>query len=113
MVRELKGKSVKTYKGITIYDDGVFYIYTGPKGTGRMDFTNIKEAMEYIDEQDTSQEPLVNRCKHQYRIDYTNSVNYYAYTYVSAYTPEEAQKIAEKILGQEIRHIDEIVQLPD
>lgn len=124
MVRKLKGKAVTTYKGMTIYDDGVFYIYTQPQGKGRMDFSNMKEVIDYIDSTDefthTEQSDMADSAttysdsiKHQFRVDYLNSVGYYAFTYVNAYTPYEAARIAEKILGNEIRCLDEIVQLPD
>lgn len=119
MVRKLKGKAVTTYKGMTIYDDGVFYIYTQPQGEGRMDFSNMKEVIDYIDSTDefthTEQSDITDSAttcsdsvKHRFRVDYLNSVGYYAFTYVNAYTPYEAAKIAEKVLGNEIRSIHSI-----
>lgn len=41
------------YKGWSIYEDkekGKTYIYTEPKGKGRLDFPTTKEAEEWIDE---------------------------------------------------------------
>jgi len=39
------------YHGVTIYEeDGYWYIYTGPRGTGKIEFADEEEAEEYIDE---------------------------------------------------------------
>ena len=47
-------KDVDSYQhnGVTIYvnnADGSCYIYTKPKGEGRVDFSTTEEAQEYID----------------------------------------------------------------
>ena len=56
----MRGENCGEYKGITIYNDGVFYIYTESKGQGRIDFSNEKDAREYID---SMKEPTIKRKK--------------------------------------------------
>lgn len=102
------GKGYTTYKGVTIYDDGHFYIYTEPHGRGRVDFSNMQEVRDYIDDLTQSTE---SRPKLRYRVDYYNSVHDYAYTYVEAHSKDEAKKIAQKVLGNEIWQIDDIVEV--
>lgn len=102
------GKGYTTYKGVTIYDDGNFYIYTEPHGKGRVDFSNMQEVRDHIDSQIQSTEP---RPKFKYRVDYYNSVHDYAYTYVEAHSKDEAKKIAQKVLGNEIWRIDDVVEV--
>lgn len=54
-----KGKSVESAKkidevdGTPIYDDGQVYIYTKPKGQGRMEFATPDEAAEWVHENKT------------------------------------------------------------
>ena len=102
---------VDIYKDIIIYNDGVFYIYTKPHGQGRLEFASIQEAKEYIDEISEPESAPRSNNKTQYRIDYYNSIKSYACTYVNAYSEAEAKLIAQKVLGDEIWKIDQVVPL--
>lgn len=107
------GTAVDTYKDVTIYDDGEFYIYTEPHGQGRLEFASINEAKEYIDEITEPESDYRSNNKARYRIDYYNSVKRYAYTYVDAYSEDEAKLIAQRVLGNEIWRIDRVVKITD
>jgi len=98
----------QTYKGVTIYDkDGVFYIYTGRHGTGRTDFSNAKEAIEYIDDmQATTAEHL-----HKYRVDYLNTTRNLASIYVDAKDENDAKRVAKSKMHSEIWSIEDVVKL--
>lgn len=101
------GHNWQTYKGVNIYDDGVFYIYTEPQGNGRVEFSNAKEAMDYIDDMQSKPSKVI----HTYRVDYYNSVRQPAWIKVNAKDEKEAAKVAQSKLHSELWRIDEIVQL--
>lgn len=104
------GSAVDTYKNVTIYDDGVFYIYTKPHGGGRIDFSNMKDVRDYIDAIPAEVKPKV---KKKYRVDYYNSVRSYESVYVDAYDEAEAKRLAQKMMGNEIWRIDDVIELDD
>ena len=103
MVRELRGHAVETYKGVTIYDDGVFYIYTQPQGKGRMDFSNMKEVIDYIDDAsdiDSVEIQPIEEPIHEYEVEYINrDYDKAATIYVDAYSVDEAKKLVKNHLG--------------
>ena len=49
--------------------------------------------------------------KTRYRVDYYNSVKNYACTYVNAYSEAEARLIVQKVFGDEIWEIDQVVEI--
>lgn len=71
----------------------------------------VQEAKECIDEITESESVTRSNNKTQYRIDYYNSVKNYACTYVNAYSEAEARLIAQKVFGDEIWEIDQVVEI--
>lgn len=96
-----RGVRAEEYKGTVIYKDestGYIYVYTQPRGEGRMEFESIREAKEYIDSIDSNSQPLI-----RYRVWYQNSVfNNNNYTEVEARNEADARKQAKKRIGREL-----------
>lgn len=71
----------------------------------------VQEAKECIDEIAEPESVTSSNNKTRYRIDYYNSVKNYACTYVNAYSEAEAELIVQKVFGDEIWKIDQIVEI--
>ena len=107
IIESFNGSLSHQYNGEEIYYNehtGQWYIYTGDKGQGRVDFSTDKEAEEYIDN-------MNNEDIQRYLVFYINTIDKTDSMSVNAVSKQEAKYIAKEELGDECTQIIDVQQV--
>lgn len=105
-----EGYKIDSFNNIPIYWDefeGIVYIYTKDKGKGKIQFPNIKEAIEYIKDNDNlTEDESKNKL---YTIFFVTSSDSSAQIDIYAESPRDARNKAKQKLGKKCFRIVDVI----